>query len=52
MLRIFQAGRAYAYDTLVSVSWRPSWLLIVPLVLAADIAVATLAWLIVGLFMR
>jgi hypothetical protein len=50
MLRIYHAGRAYAYDTVVT--WRPSWLVIVPLVFAGDVAVAAIAWVIVGLVMR
>ena len=50
MLRIYQAGRAYSSDIIVTL--RPSWRVIVLLVFAADVAVAAIAWVIVGLVLR
>jgi hypothetical protein len=53
MLRIYHAARAHAYDAVVAWrptwTWRPSWRVIVILVFAADVAVAAIAWVIVGL---
>jgi hypothetical protein len=50
MLRIYHAGREYAHHTIVI--WRPSWRVVVPLVFAGDVAVAAIAWVVVGLVMR
>jgi hypothetical protein len=47
MLRVYHAARAHAYDAFVT--WRPSWQVIVILVFATDVAVAAIAWVIVGL---
>jgi hypothetical protein len=44
MLRIYHVCRIIAAS-------RPSWRIIVPLVLAADLGMAAIAWVVVGLVM-
>ena len=48
-----QEPRAHSKNSVRLVPWRqPSWPVFLPLVFAANVGVATLAWFVVGLFMR
>jgi hypothetical protein len=45
--RIFHVGRNYA-ASYIDADVRPNWLLLLPLIFAGDVIVATFVWIVVG----